>query len=326
VGLYRDTGVVLRCQKLGEADRIVTLLTQRHGKVRASAKGIRRTTSRFGARLEPFGHVDLQLHTGRSLDIITQVQTIDAFGGGLVVDYPRYTAGCALLETADRLTPEEGEPARELFLLLVGALRGLSGGRRDPHLVLDAYLLRAMVIAGYAPAITECARCGREPATPPDAPVGTHGFHQRFAVTAGGAVCDGCRPGGTVVPSWWTWRLLEALRDSDWEAAEQSPPDARRDAAGLVAAHLQWHLERRLRSLPLVDRRGVPRVDLEDGLPDVSEGAPRSIEPADGAPRRNGSPDPEPSEGPPRSIEPTEGAPRSVGAERRALDDAEVAP
>jgi DNA repair protein RecO (recombination protein O) len=288
VGLYRDTGVVLRCQKLGEADRIVTLLTQRHGKVRASAKGIRRTTSRFGARLEPFGHVDLQLHTGRSLDIITQVQTIDAFGGGLVVDYPRYTAGCALLETADRLTPEEGEPARELFLLLVGALRGLAGGQRDPHLVLDAYLLRAMVIAGYAPAITECARCGTEPATPlagarEHADRGTHGFHQRFAVTAGGAVCDGCRPGGAVVPSWWTWRLLEALRDGDWEAAEQSPPDARRDAAGLVAAHLQWHLERRLRSLPLVDRRGVPRVDLEDGLPDLSEGHLRSIEPTDGA-------------------------------------------
>ena len=283
VGLYRDTGVVLRCQKLGEADRIVTLLTQRHGKVRASAKGIRRTTSRFGARLEPFGHVDLQLHTGRSLDIITQVQTIDAFGGGLVVDYPRYTAGCALLETADRLTPEEGEPARELFLLLVGALRGLAGGQRDPHLVLDAYLLRAMVIAGYAPAITECARCGTEPETPLDAPEGTHGFHRRFAMTAGGAVCDGCRPGGAVVPSWWTWRLLEALRDGDWEAAEQSPPDARRDAAGLVAAHLQWHLERRLRSLPLVDRRGVPRVDLEDGLPDAGDGAPDPTVPTEGA-------------------------------------------
>jgi DNA repair protein RecO (recombination protein O) len=323
VSFYRDTGVVLRCQKLGEADRIVTLLTQHHGKVRASAKGVRRTTSRFGARLEPFGHVDLQLHTGRSLDIITQVQTIDAFGGGLVVDYPRYTAGCALLETADRLTPEEGEPARELFLLLVGALRGLANGRRDPHLVLDAYLLRAMVIAGYAPAITECARCGTEPATPLDAPEGTHGFHHRFAVTAGGAVCDGCRPGGAVVPSWWTWRLLEALRDGDWDAAEQSPPDARRDAAGLVAAHLQWHLERRLRSLPLVDRRGVPRVDLEDGLPDPTAGAVRSMEPAEGALGRNGDPQPDPTEGALRSLEPSEGALRP---EQRAPDDAGVVP
>ena len=291
--LYRDEGIVLRTQKLGEADRIVTVLTRRTGKVRAVAKGVRRTKSKFGARLEPFMVADVQLYEGRSLDIVTQVQTIDAFGGDLVVDYPRYTAGCALLETADRLTPEEGEPARELFLLLVGALRGLAGGQRDPHLVLDAYLLRAMVIAGYAPAITECARCGTEPATPLDAPEGTHGFHHRFAVTAGGAVCDGCRPGGAVVPSWWTWRLLEALRDGDWEAAEQSPPDARRDAAGLVAAHLQWHLERRLRSLPLVDRRGVPRVDLEDGLPDLSEGAPRSIEPTDGALRSTRAPEPD---------------------------------
>src|SRR5205085_6076242 len=98
VSLYRDTGVVLRVQKLGEADRIITLLTRRHGKVRAVAKGVRRTTSRFGARLEPFGHVDVQFYTGRTLDVITQVQTLDAFGIGLVGDYPRYTAACAVLE------------------------------------------------------------------------------------------------------------------------------------------------------------------------------------------------------------------------------------
>lgn len=274
VGFYRDTGVVLRLQKLGEADRIVTFLTHRHGKVRAVAKGVRRTSSRFGARLEPFGHVDLQLHTGRSLDVVTQVQTLDAFGGALTGDYPRYTAGCALLETADRLTSEEGEPARELFLLLVGALRGLAGGTRDPYLVLDAFLLRAMVIAGWAPAITECARCGAvgEP------------YHRRFSVPAGGAVCEGCRPSGAVVPSEPTWRLLEALRDGDWGTAEGTDAAARRDSAGLVAAHLQWHLERTLRSLPLVDRRGVvPRVDLAGGIAgavadedDPSDGARRS--------------------------------------------------
>ncbi|MDD7967101.1 DNA repair protein RecO [Actinomycetospora lemnae] len=282
MGFYRDTGVVLRLQKLGEADRIVTFLTHRHGKVRAVAKGVRRTSSRFGARLEPFGHVDLQLHTGRSLDVVTQVQTLDAFGGDLTGDYPRYTAGCALLETADRLTSEEGEPARELFLLLVGALRGLAGGSRDPYLVLDAFLLRAMVIAGWAPAITECARCGSEGAP----------YHRRFSVPAGGAVCEPCRPSGAVVPSEPTWRLLEALRDGDWSTAEGTDAAARRDTAGLVAAHLQWHLERTLRSLPLVDRRGgVPRVDLAAGagleVDDLSEGTLRSEEPAEGAPRRD---------------------------------------
>ena len=142
--LYRDTGVVLRVQKLGEADRIVTLLTRRHGKVRAVAKGVRRTRSRWGARLEPFNHVDVQCYTGRSLDIVTQAQTVDAFGAGIIGDYARYTAGCAVLETADRLVAEEGEPALRVYLLLVGAIRALSGRERDPSLVLDAFLLRAM--------------------------------------------------------------------------------------------------------------------------------------------------------------------------------------
>src|SRR4051812_42124640 len=77
--LYRDEAVVLRTQKLGEADRIVTLLTRRHGRVRAVAKGVRRTGSRFGARVEPFTHDDLQLHEGRSLDVVTQAETIEPF-------------------------------------------------------------------------------------------------------------------------------------------------------------------------------------------------------------------------------------------------------
>ena len=69
VPLYRDEAIVLRTHKLGEADRIITLLTRQHGRVRAVAKGVRRTTSRFGSRLEPFTHVDLQLAEGRNLDV-----------------------------------------------------------------------------------------------------------------------------------------------------------------------------------------------------------------------------------------------------------------
>ena len=70
--LYRDDGVVLRTQKLGEADRIITILARKTGRVRAVAKGVRRTRSRFGARLEPFTHVDLMLYPGRSLDVISR--------------------------------------------------------------------------------------------------------------------------------------------------------------------------------------------------------------------------------------------------------------
>jgi DNA repair protein RecO (recombination protein O) len=248
---YRDSGVVLRLHKLGEADRIVTLLTQRHGKVRAVAKGVRRTGSRFGGRLDPFCHVDVQFHIGRSLDIATQVQTLDAFGPSLVADYGRYTAACAVAETAEQLTFGEGEPTVRLYLLLVGALRALAHTERDAGLVLDAFLLRAMAFAGWEPALGECARCGNP------------GPHRAFSVPAGGAVCMGCRPPGARRPAPETFALLDALLHGDWEIAEAQAVPARREASGLVAAHLQWHLERRLRSLPLVERRPGGRLAAE---------------------------------------------------------------
>ena len=240
MALYRDEGVVLRVQKLGEADRIITVLTRRHGRVRAVAKGVRRTRSKFGATVEPFSHVDLQLFQGRELDIVTQAESLTAYGETLVHDYGRYTAGTAVLETAERLTAEEREPALRLFLLVIGALRALS--ERDPSLVLDAFLLRAMSVSGYAPALQDCARCGAV------------GPHRAFSVPAGGTVCPACRPAGSASPSPQSLVLMADLMSGEWAAAEGSDPRARREASGLVAAHLQWHLERGLRSLPLVDR------------------------------------------------------------------------
>src|ERR1041384_6759165 len=107
--LYRDDAVVLRVQKLGESDRIVTLFTRHRGRVRAVAKGVRRTTSRFGGRLEPFGHIDVQLMEGRSLDVVSQVEGIELYGARFFGDYPRYTAASAIAETAERLTSVEQE-------------------------------------------------------------------------------------------------------------------------------------------------------------------------------------------------------------------------
>jgi DNA repair protein RecO (recombination protein O) len=240
--LYRDEGVVLRTQKLGEADRIVTVLTRRTGKVRAVAKGVRRTKSKFGARLEPFSHVDLQLYTGRNLDIVSQAESIHSYGPAIAVDYPAYTAGTAVLETADRLTAEEKEPSLRLFLLVVGALRSLSDQTHPAGLVLDAFLLRAMSVAGWEPALGDCARCGE------------HGPHRHFSVPAGGTVCPTCRPTGSAMPNAVTIGHLDALLSGDWTTAEASRPGTCREGSGLVAALLQWHLERGLRSLALVDR------------------------------------------------------------------------
>ena len=106
MSLYRDQGVVLRTIKLGEADRIVTIFTQTNGKVRAVAKGIRKTTSKFGARLEPLTHVDLLLWQGRSdLDIVNQVEVLNAFRP-VREDLTRLPRGMALLEVADQLAQE----------------------------------------------------------------------------------------------------------------------------------------------------------------------------------------------------------------------------
>ncbi len=242
--LYRDEAVVLRTQKLGEADRIVTLLTRSHGRVRGVARGVRKTSSRIGARLEPFSHVDVQLYEGRSLDTVTQVESIAAHGASLSSDYPRWTAGTAMLETAERLTPEEREPSVQQYVLLVTGLRSLVAGEHDPGLILDAYLLRSLAIAGWSPTFEDCARCG--------AP----GPHRAFSIPSGGVVCAQCRPPGSAAPSPLTISLLGALLSGDWPHADASEMRDRREASGLVAAFLAWHLERGLRSLPLVDRSG----------------------------------------------------------------------
>ena len=254
--LYRDDAVVLRVHKLGEADRIVTLLTRRHGRVRAVGKGVRRTTSKFGARLEPGSHVDVQVLTfnnfgqdadvNRRLDTVTQSESIAAYGAQMAADYPRWTTASAICETAERLTPEEGEPSLRLYLLVVGALRSLAGREHAPGLVLDAFFLRAMANAGWQPALAGCAICGR------------HDGLSTYNVAAGGAVCPTCRPTGSVRPPEGTITLMAALLDGDWGRADTSASEPRRAASGLAAAHLQWHLERGLRSLPFVDRDENP--------------------------------------------------------------------
>ncbi len=255
--LYRDDGIVLRTQKLGEADRIITVLGRGTGRIRAVAKGVRRTKSRFGARLEPFTHVDLMLHPGRSLDVITQAEVIRPYGAPLAADYPRYTAGVAMLETAERFTPVEKEPALRQLLLLIGGLRTLSEGEHDSRLVLDAFLLRSLAVAGYAPALEECARCGASGAGRDRGETGSAGGDPRlpaFAVPAGGMVCASCRPHGAASPAAGTVALMAALLRGDWASADGSERKHQVECSGLVAAYLQWHLEHSIRSLRHVER------------------------------------------------------------------------
>ena len=232
---FRDEVVVLRTHKLGEADRIVTMLSRRHGKLRAVAKGVRRTSSRFGARLEPFMVADVQLYKGRSLDIIQQAESLGSYGAEIATHYDRYTAAHAMVETADRLN--ESEATAQQYLLLVGGLRALARGDHAARSVLDSYLLRVMSLSGWAPSLRDCARCG--------AP----GPHEWFVAQLGGVVCGACAPAGSARMSAETGDLLRALLAGEWDIVDAAGDGPTAASSGLVAAYAQWHLERGIRSL-----------------------------------------------------------------------------
>lgn len=231
---------MLRTHQLGEADRIITLLTRTHGKVRAVAKGVRRTSSKFGGRLEPFQHIDIQFAEGRgSLEIVTQAEALHT--STLGADYGRFTAAQVLVETADRLVAEEGSPALQQYRLLLGALLALENAARPPALIVDSYLLRALAVAGYAVATMECAGCGSE-----DVPW--------FSPQGGGVVCLACRTPGSVSVDAEARGHLAALLAGDWEAALSSSLATARHVDAMVVAYATWHLDRALRSLPYFER------------------------------------------------------------------------
>ncbi len=238
--LYRDEAVVLRTHKLGEADRIVTMLSRHHGKIRAVARGVRRTASKFGARLEPFMVVDVQLFEGRTLDVITQAESLASYGAVIASDYASFTAATAMVETADKITDDDG--SLQQFLLLIGALRSLSRREHGAGPTLDSYLLRSLSIAGWAPSFVDCAVTG--------AP----GPHSAFVPQLGGVVSDDVAPPGAPRLQADTLELLAALLSGDWASADRASERTRNQASGVVAAYTQFHLERSLRSLQHVDR------------------------------------------------------------------------
>jgi DNA repair protein RecO (recombination protein O) len=186
--------------------------------------------------------VDLQLVSGRSLDIVTQAVAKGAYGTSIASDYGRYTVAAAMTETAEKLTDVDAESGTAQYSLLVGALASLSRGEHPAELILDSYLLRALATGGWAPSFTDCARCGAA------------GPHDAFSAPLGGVVCPQCRPPGSPAPAPETVILLAALLSGDWATADSSDSVHRREAAGLVAAYLQWHLERALKSLKHVER------------------------------------------------------------------------
>ncbi len=243
MGLYREQGIVLRTYKLGETDRILHLLTQGRGKVRAVAKGVRKPGSRFGGRLEPLGHVDLQLYEGRrGLDIINQAELITPFDA-VRADFDLSACGQTMVEAADRVA-QEHERATSLFLLLLDGLRHLAVGPTRPAVTLDAYLLRLASVAGYHPVLDACASCG------------DHGRHAVFNMEAGGTLCPRCAPPDSHALSFAVIGALVQLAEQGWAAGDIDgvDPAAQRAVGSLVASYLAYHLGRPLTAWELVVR------------------------------------------------------------------------
>jgi DNA repair protein RecO (recombination protein O) len=236
MALYSEQGLILKTMKLGEADRIVTVLTQGEGKVRAVAKGVRKTKSRFGGRLEPFTHVDLLLYRGRELDIVTQADILSPFRR-LREDYDRFTAASLICEAAEKISEERERNAR-LFLLVLNSLRGLEDPASDARSTSDSFLLRLASLSGFRPSLEACAECGAAAV-------------KRFSVHQGGMVCDRCRDGGAISVGEGTVPYMLSLLDETIQIAEDR---VRNEAGAIIRNYLEHHMNRPLRAWGHLER------------------------------------------------------------------------
>jgi DNA repair protein RecO (recombination protein O) len=235
--LYRGHGVVLRTVKLGEADRIVSMCTRERGKVRAVAKGVRKTKSKFGARLEPIRHLTFQCYEGRELDTVTQVETIDAFRN-IREDLDRMRRAISMLEAVDHVM-QEGEPNPQLYQMLVGALRSLD--QRDSALIVGSFFWKLLAVEGLSPVLDRCATCGGDSEL------------VAFDMVEGGALCANCRRG--IPLSFEALSLLRRTLGGDLARVLEEPESrAGFEVEHLADVSLEVHLERRLRSRHVLEQ------------------------------------------------------------------------
>jgi DNA repair protein RecO (recombination protein O) len=245
MGRVRKTeGVVLRSFRFSEADRVLHLYTHDRGRIGAIAKGVRKTKSRFGARLEPFSHVELVLHEGSGeLHTITGVSLVDAHRPTREDPY-RLSVGLVGAEAMLRLYVEEerNERAFEALTRFLEAVDAIPAGRRgqaglDPLAL--AFQLKLLWLSGYVPHLESCVECGGV-----DGLVG-------YLARAGGAVCSPCAPDETVFLAPESFRGMHALIWSPLSDAygQRLDEPALRDALAVVVASYEFHGGFRLRTL-----------------------------------------------------------------------------
>lgn len=239
---YKTEAVVLRSFRLGEADRVLHLYTLDRGRVGAVAKGVRKTKSRFGARLEPLSHVEVMLHQGGGeLQTVTGVQLLASHRAAREEPY-RLSAGLIGAEAMLRLFPEQEANERAFraltrFLDLLDDLKpGEDRASVDP-LVLS-FQLKLLWVSGYLPHVTSCAECGAE--------TGLAGYSPR----AGGAVCVNCASGALPLSRDGLLGIEGMLRRPLAEASAAGLTGlGAHEALGVITASYEYHGGFRLRTL-----------------------------------------------------------------------------
>ena len=195
---YRCEGLTLRKAAIGEADLVVTVFTAEHGKLRAVAKGARRSSSKMVGHLEPLTLVRLSLARGRELEIITQAQVSDGFSV-LKEDLSSLTRGLYVAELLDGFGPEDN-PSPDLFRLAASVLRELPRAK-DSDVLLRYFEFHLLRLTGVLPELYQCVECGSEIAA--DA--------HRFSVNLGGVLCPACSPTEALVRP-LSLRAMKVLR------------------------------------------------------------------------------------------------------------------
>ncbi|HHT63397.1 MAG TPA: DNA repair protein RecO [Clostridia bacterium] len=231
--LYRVDALIIRARDFGEADKILTLYTKEYGKIQAIAKGVRKPTSRLRGGVQMFAHSRLLLYRGRSLDIVSQSESVESYGS-LQEDLVRLVYASYLVELLDIAVPER-EPNENLFLTTLLSLRLLLGD--DPELVCRMFEIRLLYLLGYRPYLSGCMICRQV--------LGTGTFF--LDSKAGGIVCAKCS-GGRVENriSSGTIFVMQKLLSMDPRQIFRLKvsPEQRIELEKALENYLEYHLDR----------------------------------------------------------------------------------
>lgn len=239
MSLYRDEGVVLRTSKLGEADRIITILTRgawaRFG--RSPKAYVAPNHALVPGSSRSCESMCLSLKAG-SLDVVSQAEAVAAYGAPIAADYAAYEAANVIVETIDKIASTEHEQLPNQYRLLIGALNALAKQSHAPQAIGDSYVMRALALAGWTPRLGTCVVCGKaEPAY--------------LSIASGGVMCeaDHTTDARRIAP--FVLNQFDALIRGDWSVLDAAPVE--RVVQELVEDWGEYYLERPIRSLRLID-------------------------------------------------------------------------